>query len=201
MISNGTIPNDGCSTDGPSSPKGTVPWVQLFGSTSHLFLTTWCPSDVLLSVDTLEEHLAIFFYSLEEIRGMHKSWGCFWSTRQSYISCKAFPCNERFQDYIFPGLSCTHNQHPRSMDLLSYPDGSSWFVHLAYRVISQNLFFCCKVSLGKLCLTVQVLLQHPQSGPGEGLVGSHQKPCHWNIWAKENLLEVVGAFLEGSLGI
>lgn len=57
MISNGTIPNDGCSTDGPSSPKGTVPWVQLFGSTSHLFLTIWCMAYVLLSVDILEEHL------------------------------------------------------------------------------------------------------------------------------------------------
>lgn len=68
MISNGTIPNDGCSTDGPSSLKGTVPWVQLFGSTSHLFLAIWCPAYVLLSVDKLEEHLALgwgsFFFFL-----------------------------------------------------------------------------------------------------------------------------------------
>ena len=69
MISNGTIPNDGCSTDGPSSPQGAVPWVQLFSGTSHLFLTIWCPADVLLAVDTLEEHLAFdeahfFFFSL-----------------------------------------------------------------------------------------------------------------------------------------
>lgn len=38
MISNGSIPDDGSSADGPGSPKGTVPWAQLLSSTSHLFL-------------------------------------------------------------------------------------------------------------------------------------------------------------------
>lgn len=40
MISNGPIPNGGCSTDGPGSPKGTAPGVQPLGSTSLLLLTT-----------------------------------------------------------------------------------------------------------------------------------------------------------------
>lgn len=68
MISNGPIPNGGCSTDGPGSPEGTVPGAgQLQPPPPHSVIVQ----------GTLEEHFPLgsgsVLYYLEEILAVHET--------------------------------------------------------------------------------------------------------------------------------
>lgn len=163
MISNGTIPNDGCSTDGPSSPKGTVPWVQLFGGTSQLFLTIWCLAYVLLSLDILEEHLALgwgpFFFTL-----LKKYWACtnledaFEAQGKVIFHAKRFLAMKGFKITVFQGFSVLKISIPVPWISSPTPVTAFGLCTLLTGQFHKNLFSCCKVSLGNLCLTVQFLL-------------------------------------------
>lgn len=67
-------------------------------------------------------------------------------------------------------FSRAQDQHSKPMDLL--PCGISRFVHLAHRKISQNLFSCCKISLGNLSLTVQFLFPTSKKWPRKAACGT-----------------------------
>lgn len=136
---------------------------QELGSTSHLLLT------LKLSMHTPEEHLDLGSGSVFTVlkKYCHKTWKLFWSTRQSRASCKEFPCKGSFWDYGFP-LCKISTLNPR----ISSPCGSSRLVHLAHRKISQNLFSCCKISLGNLDVNVQLLFPTSKKWPRRAACGT-----------------------------
>lgn len=88
------------------------------------------------------------------------------------------------------------------MDLLSYPCDSFWVVHLAYRAISQKSLFLLQSQLRKPLPHCPVPPSHIHKVGQESCLRDHaENHVTGTSGQKKKLLEVVSAFLEGSLGI